>query len=193
MFIEKVTKALKAHPPDKLLCLQPAPVQDGGFCIFEASDKRSCVVAKEEEVQLGRDYLLVHTASDLPIWFIAVDRCLIKTGKRCDAALCREAEVVLIDLKLDTTNREPRERTTEGFHAQMKGTIDYLQGTLNIAMRDFSVRLCIVFPVATITTTMNAELLRLESDIHNQYNGLDVQYFLLPDAPSMGMVPVLAF
>ena len=191
LLIEKVAMALKAHPPDKLSCLQIAPVHEGSFCVFEGSDGRSYVVAREEEIQAGQDYLLVRTNFDLPIGFIAVDKCLIKkSGKRCDAALCWNAEIVLLDLKLDTKNEYPGTGTTDGFHKQIKGTINFLQDTLKIAMSDFSIRLCIVFPAATITTTMSAELLGLESDIFNLY-GLNTQYVLIPDTPSIGISPVL--
>lgn len=191
LFIEKVAAALGKGQASKLTCLQPAPVLDGSFYLFEGTDKRSYAVPKEDEVQASRDYLLVHTSSDALIGFIAVDECLIsKNRKKCDAALSWETEVILLDLKLSTQNIAPGIFTAQSFHEQMKSTIGYFQNDLNIAMSDFSVRLCIVFPVATITTTMSAELFGLESDIHNLY-GLDVRYVLIPDTPSMGISPVL--
>jgi hypothetical protein len=190
LFFEKVQKALGKSQAAKHRCLRPAPVEAGVFFIFEGTDKCSYAVAKEEEVQAGQDYLLVRTSTEMPLGFIAVDGCLINRGKRCDASICWSNEVALLDLKLNTENKWPGLGTVEGFHEQMKGTIGYLQDDLGIVMRDFSVRLYVVFPTATSTTNMQAELLRFESDIFNIF-ALDTTYTLIPDAPSEGLVPVL--
>ena len=195
LFLERVRAALGKVQLGKHKCLLFAPVEAGGFVVFEDTDKRSNAVAKEEEVQVGQDYLLVRARDEMPIGFISVDGCLINKGKRCDAAFCWGKEyVVLLDLKLETGketgNKWPGLSTAEGFHKQMKGTIGYLQNDLGIAMSDFSVRLCVVFPTSTFTSTMNAVLLGFESDIFNTF-GLETTLSLIPDVPSNGIAPVL--
>jgi hypothetical protein len=190
LFLERVKTALGKAQLGKLKCLQFAPVEAGEFVVFEDTEKRSNAVAKEEEVQVGQDYLFVCVSTKMPVGFIAVDGCLINKGKKCDACICWSDEVALLDLKLNTENKWPGLGTVEGFHEQMKGTIRYLQDDLGIVMRDFSVRLYVVFPTATSTTNMQAELLRFESDIFNIF-ALDTTYTLIPDAPSEGLVPVL--
>ncbi len=191
---------VKLNYPFQAPCLEVIPKATKELYIFDNVGKRSYAVLHEHEVQQGEDYLIVKINSDAQFVFIAVDGCLIKGNnrKRCDAALCWGNEVVLLDLKLNTGKERldqtkmstPGIKTAMSFHDQMKSTINYFVDYLKISLDHYNIRLCIVFPSATITTTMNAELLGLESDIFNDF-GINVTYRLIPDTPSQGLFPLL--
>ncbi|MFN0036681.1 MAG: hypothetical protein ACKVUS_16565 [Saprospiraceae bacterium] len=196
--LEKIGEALaRQKKADRVtLCTQIAPVEEGRFFLFEGDGNRAYAVASQEKVQSGADYLIVHVSeAALQTAFVAVDHCLIKdrdslSGRRCDVALSWNSILAFLDLKLNTTNIAPGLKTAESFHKQMKSTLEYFQNYLGIPLNTYELRIYIVFPAATITTTMGAERLRFESDIFDIF-GLNAEYFLVPDTPSYGLTPEL--
>lgn len=194
--LEDISKALeKDRKFSRNSCMQYCPKNEEKFHLFEGSDGRTYVVESENEVQIGADYIVVYAESNQTIGFISIDKCLIKdsdspTTKKCDAALTWDAVLALVELKLNTENLTPGAGTANNFHLQMKSTINYFQTRLSIPLDIYAIRIYVVFPVATITTTMGAELFGFENDIFNTF-GLNAEYFLIPDSQSGNFVPEL--
>lgn len=204
--LEKIEVALVRQKKANRItqCAEIVSMRDNRFVLFEGVGKRTYVVASEEEVSDGADFLIVHIANPQnQIGFAAIDHCLIKDGdspkrQRCDAALFWNEVVALLDLKLETGKNRmdqtkpiaPGLKTFDSFHDQMKSTIVYFQDYLNIPLNAYELRLYVVFPTATITTTMEAERFGFENDISDIF-GLTVTYFLVPDIPSESLSPEL--
>jgi len=196
MLSEQLQAKLKAENKVQrgLDCIAPAPSANF-FFLYEGSDKRAYCTDLEVNIPSKVDYVRVNVAKvTAEMVFIAIDKCLIKDSdswdkKRCDLALSKQTKLALVDLKLSTQNAFPELRTALSFHGQMKDTLEYFQNHLGISLSGYDIHLFIVFPTATSTTTMGAELFSFENDFDSL--SLSVEYHLVPDSPSSGLVPVL--